>query len=208
MGFGRVEMAYHLMTQDCGIEMTECRLLEENGRAHFMTRRFDRPTGKEKLHVQSLYALQHYDFNDVTSYSYEQLFQAMRSLNLPYPQAEELFRRMVFNVIARNCDDHTKNFAFIMDNTGNWKLAPAFDMCHAYRPGSIRVSQQSLSVNGKRLNINHDDLVLVAKKMSIKKPKNIIGQINEVIKKWPEYAIQTKVSDDLQDAIHKTLNIL
>lgn len=204
-GFGRVEMAYHLMTKDCGIEMSECQLLEENGRAHFMTRRFDRPDGKEKVHVQSFYAIQHYDFNDIHSFSYEQLFQTMRQLRLPYPQAEELFRRMVFNVIARNCDDHTKNFSFILNKSGVWKLAPAFDMCHAYRPESTWVSQQSLSVNGKRKDITVSDMLEVAKNMSIKKPEVIIAQINKVVKKWPQYADKTAVKEDLRDAIQKTL---
>lgn len=204
-GYGRIEMAYHLMTKDCGIEMTECQLLEENGRAHFMTRRFDRPDGKEKIHVQSFYAMQHYDFNDVLSFSYEQLFQTMRQLRLPYPQAEELFRRMVFNVIARNCDDHTKNFSFLMNKSGEWKLAPAFDMCHAYRPESTWVSQQSLSVNGKRKDITVSDMLKVAQNMSIKKPEAIIEQIKTVVKKWPEYADKTKVKEDLRGAIQKTL---
>lgn len=204
-GFGRVEMAYHLMTKDCGIEMTECQLLEENGRAHFMTRRFDRPDGKEKVHVQSFNAMQHFDFNDVLSFSYEQLFQTMRQLRLPYPQAEELFRRMVFNVIARNCDDHTKNFSFIMNKSGKWKLAPAFDICHAYRPESTWVSQQSLSVNGKRKDITVSDMLEVAQNMSIKKPEAIIQQINGVVKKWPQYADKMHVKEDLRDAIQKTL---
>ena len=204
-GYGRVEMAYHLMATDCGIEMAECRLLEESGRAHFMTRRFDRPADRGKIHVQSFYALQHYDFNNVTSYAYEQLFQTMRQLRLPYPQAEQLYRRMVFNVIARNCDDHTKNFAFMMDNTGTWKLAPAFDVCHAYRPGSTWVSQQSLSVNGKRTGITFNDLIQVAKMMSIKKADQIIEQINGVVNHWPKYARQTKVNKDLLEAIRKTL---
>ncbi|MFN7494805.1 MAG: type II toxin-antitoxin system HipA family toxin [Cyclobacteriaceae bacterium] len=204
-GFGRVEMAYYLMTKDCGIEMTECQLLEENGRAHFMTRRFDRPDGKEKVHVQSFYAMQHFDFNDVLSFSYEQLFQTMRQLRLPYPQAEELFRRMVFNVIARNCDDHTKNFSFIMNKSGKWKLAPAFDICHAYRPASTWVSQQSLSVNGKRKDITVSDMLEVAQNMSIKKPEAIIQQINGVVKKWPQYADKMRVKEDLRDAIQKTL---
>jgi serine/threonine-protein kinase HipA len=204
-GFGRVEMAYHLMTKDCGIEMTECQLLEENGRAHFMTRRFDRPDGKEKVHVQSFNAMQHFDFNDVLSFSYEQLFQTMRQLRLPYPQAEELFRRMVFNVIARNCDDHTKNFSFIMNKSGKWKLAPAFDICHAFRPASTWVSQQSLSVNGKRKDITVSDMLEVAQNMSIKKPEAIIQQINGVVKKWPQYADKMHVKEDLRDAIQKTL---
>jgi serine/threonine-protein kinase HipA len=204
-GYGRIEMAYHLMTKDCGIEMSECRLLEENGRAHFMTRRFDRPYGKEKVHVQSFYAMQHYDFNDVRSFSYEQLFQTMRQLRLPYPQAEQLFRRMVFNVIARNCDDHTKNFSFIMNKSREWKLAPAFDMCHAYRPESTWVSQQSLSVNGKRKGITASDMLAVAQNMSIKKSETIIEQVNAVVKKWPEYANKMKVKEELRDAIQKTL---
>ena len=204
-GFGRVEMAYHLMAKDCGIEMTECQLLEENGRAHFMTKRFDRPASKEKVHVQSFYAMQHYDFNDVLSFSYEQLFQTMRQLRLPYPQAEQLFRRMVFNVIARNCDDHTKNFSFIMNKSGEWKLAPAFDVCHAYRPESTWVSQQSLSVNGKRKGITASDMLEVAQNMSIKKPETIIEQVKTVVKKWPQYAEKMRVKEDLRDAIQKTL---
>jgi len=207
-GYGRVEMAYHRMATDCEIEMTECRLLEENGRAHFMTRRFDRTDAKEKLHVQSFCAMQHYDFNEIISYSYEQLFQTMRILRLPYPQAEQLYRRMVFNVIARNCDDHTKNFAFTMDKTGEWKLSPAFDVCHAYRPGSTWVSQQSLSVNGKRLEINRSDLIEVAKQMNIKNADTMITQVNDVVKKWRSYAEEQKVPADLANGIDKTLNIL
>lgn len=207
-GYGRVEMAYHLMTRDCGIEMTECQLLEENGRAHFMTRRFDRLDANEKLHVQSFCAMQHYDFNDVFSFSYEQLFQTMRQLRLPYSQAEQLFRRMVFNVIARNCDDHTKNFSFIMNRSGTWKLAPAFDMCHAYRPGSNWVSQQSLSVNGKRRDITATDMLTVARNMSIKKPEAIIEQIGTVVKNWPRYANEVGVLEELRDAIHKTLAVI
>lgn len=204
-GYGRVEMAYHLMANAAGIEMTECRLFEEGGRAHFMTRRFDREPGKGKVHMQSFCAMQHFDFTDIVSFSYEQLFETMRMLGLPYPEAEQLFRRMVFNVIARNCDDHTKNFAFLMDKTGNWRLSPAFDMCHSFRPGSTWVSQQSLSVNGKRKDITRDDFLSVAKNMNIKKPGNIIAQINETVKNWKSYAEETKVKPELRDAIHKTL---
>ena len=204
-GFGRVEMAYHLMAKDAGIEMTECRLLEENGRAHFMTRRFDRESNNGKLHVQSFCAMQHYDFNEINLYSYEQLFETMRLLGLPYPQAEQLFRRMVFNVIARNCDDHTKNFAFIMDKTGVWKLSPAFDICHSFSPGSNWVSQQSLSLNNKRQHITNDDFLSVAKLMNVKKAANIVNQINEVVANWPKYTEKTLVKPELRDAINKTL---
>jgi len=206
-GYGRVEMAYHRMAVDCGIEMTECRLLEENGRAHFMTRRFDRAPGKGKLHVQSFCAMQHYDFNEINSYSYEQLFQTMRRLHLPYPQAEQLFRRMVFNVLARNCDDHTKNFSFVMDKTGQWELSPAYDICHAYRPNSPWVTYQSLSVNGKREAITNKDLLEVAKNMNIKKAEPIVEIIYEVITKWMSYAEKQKVPDDLAKAIKDTLLI-
>lgn len=204
-GYGRVEMAYHLMAKDAEIEMTECRLLEENGRAHFMTRRFDREPGRGKIHVQSFCALQHYDFNDVNSFSYEQLFETMRLLGLMYPQAEQLFRRMVFNVLSRNCDDHTKNFSFLMDKSGEWQLSPAFDVCHSYRPGSLWVSQQSLSVNGKRKNITREDLLSVAKLMNIKKAPLIIEQVKSIVQKWEDYAAQVNVSNGLTAAIQKTL---
>ena len=207
-GYGRVEMAYHLMAKEAEIEMTECRLLEENGRAHFMTKRFDREHGKGKLHIQSFCAIAHYDFSEVTSFSYEQLFETMRSMLLPYTDAEQLYRRMVFNVMARNCDDHTKNFSFSMDKTGKWKLAPAFDVCHSYRPGSTWVSQHSLSINGKRQNITRDDLLEVAKNMNIKKADTIINQVNAVVSRWNDFAAQTNVKADLRDAVGKTLLLL
>ncbi len=207
-GYGRVEMAYHLMAKEAKIEMTECRLLEENGRAHFMTKRFDREHGKGKLHIQSFCAIAHYDFSEVTSFSYEQLFETMRSMLLPYTDAEQLYRRMVFNVMARNCDDHTKNFSFSMDKTGKWKLAPAFDVCHSYRPGSTWVSQHSLSINGKRQNITRDDLLEVAKNMNIKKADTIINQVNAVVSRWNDFAAQTNVKADLRDAVGKTLLLL
>ena len=207
-GYGRVEMAYHLMAKEAEIEMTECRLLEENGRAHFMTRRFDREHGKGKLHIQSFCAVAHYDFSEVTSFSYEQLFETMRRLLLPYTDAEQLYRRMVFNVMARNCDDHSKNFSFSMDKTSKWKLAPAFDVCHSYRPGSTWVSQHSLSINGKRKNITRDDLLQVAKNMNIKKANTIINQVNAVVSRWNDFAAQTNVKADLRDAVGKTLLLL
>ena len=207
-GYGRVEMAYSLMAKEAAIEMTECRLLEENDRAHFMTKRFDRESGKGKLHVQSFCAIAHYDFNQITLFSYEQLFETMRSLLLPYTDAEQLYRRMVFNVMARNCDDHTKNFSFIMDKSGQWKLSPAFDVCHSYRPGSSWVSQHSLSINGKRMDITRKDLLQVAKKMNIKKADGIIDQVNAAVGKWNEFAEQTKVKKELKEAISKTLLLL
>jgi serine/threonine-protein kinase HipA len=204
-GYGRVEMAYYLMAKAAEIEMTECRLLEENDRAHFMTKRFDREGNKTKLHIQSFCAITHYDFNEITSFSYEQLFETMRSMMLPYSDAEQLYRRMLFNVMARNCDDHTKNFSFVMDKTGTWKLAPAFDICHSYRPGSTWVNQHCLSINGKRQNFTRSDLTEIAKQMNIKKADSIINQISAIIKRWNDFAEQTKVESNLRDAINDTL---
>ncbi|MDG2431653.1 type II toxin-antitoxin system HipA family toxin [Flavobacterium sp.] len=200
-GYGRIEMAYYLMATACGIEMMESRLMEENGRAHFMTKRFDREGGAEKHHVQTLCAMQHYDFSQITSFSYEQLFQTMRMLRLPYPQAEQLFRRMAFNVIARNCDDHTKNFAFRLKKEGNWELAPAYDICFAYRPDSDWVSQHNLSINGKRKDITKDDLLLIAKNMNIKKANTIIEQISATVANWYEYAEKANVAENLKEKI-------
>lgn len=200
-GFGRVEMAYYQMAKACEIEMMECNLLEENSRAHFMTKRFDREGGEQKHHIQTLCALQHYDFNQITSFSYEQIFQTMRLLRLPYPQAEEMYRRMVFNVIARNCDDHTKNFAFRLKKEGIWELAPAYDICFAYRPNSNWVSQHNLSINGKRKDITKEDLLKVAKEMNIKKANAIIEKISKTVTNWYEYAEKYNVDTNLKEKI-------
>ncbi|WP_310993749.1 type II toxin-antitoxin system HipA family toxin [Aequorivita marina] len=204
-GYGRIEMAYYLMAKECGIDMMESRLLEENGRAHFMTKRFDREGSTTKHHIQTWCAMKHFDFNEVTSFSYEQLFQTMRELRLSYPQATELFRRMVFNVIARNCDDHTKNFAFRLKQGMDWELAPAYDICHAYRPDSVWVSQHALSINGKRKEITKQDLLTVAKAMNIKKAAEIIDDINAVVNRWDEFAKRVKVNPEKRKAISKTL---
>ncbi len=204
-GYGRIEMAYYKMAKDCGIDIMESQLLEENDRAHFMTKRFDRESDNKKHHLQTFCALQHYDFNEVNSFSYEQLFQTMRMLHLSYPQAEQMYRRMVFNVIARNCDDHTKNFTFRLKKDNDWELAPAYDLCHAYRPDSIWVSQHALSINGKRKDITRDDLITFAKSMNIKKADKIITEINEKVSSWNNYAEETKVKTELRDSIKKTL---
>lgn len=204
-GYGHVEMAYYLMAVDAGIEMMPSMLFEEHGRGHFMTRRFDRLPGREKVHVQTWCAMTHRDFQDINSFSYEELFQTMRILGLPYPQAEQLYRRMVFNVIARNCDDHTKNFAFTMDKTGKWGLSPAYDVCHAYRPDSVWVKQHCLSINGKRDKITRTDLLAVAKQMNIKKANDIITEINGIVEQWPAYAEKAGVKKELKTAIAGTL---
>ncbi len=207
-GYGRVEMAYYNMAKACGIEMMPSRLLEENGRAHFMTRRFDREAGDVKHHVQTFCALKHFDYNQVTSFSYEQLFQCMRELKLTYADAEQMFRRMVFNVVARNCDDHTKNFSFLLRQGGKWELAPAYDLCHAYRPGSEWVSQHALSINGKRKDITKADLMVIGESIRLKKASDIIDEINETVNTWKKYADEIQVATRLRDEIGKTLLIL
>lgn len=204
-GYGRVEMAYYKMAIDAGIEMTECRLIEEKGRAHFMTKRFDRRNGNEKLHMQTFCAMQHFDFNQITSYSYEQLFQTMRLLKLSYAEAEQMYRRMIFNVFARNCDDHTKNFAFLMEPDGQWSLSPAYDICHAYRPDSEWVSQHNLSINGKRKDFVKEDLLAIAKQNSVRNPEGIIAEVLEAVSKWMVFAASCKVEEKLAKAIDSTL---
>lgn len=204
-GYGRVEMAYYLMAIDCGIDMMPSELLEENGRAHFMTKRYDREGGSTRHHVQTWCALQHYDFNDMQSYSYEQLFQKMRALGLDYQEAEQMYRRMVFNVISRNCDDHTKNFSFRMKRDEHWTLAPAYDICYAYDPKSIWVSQHALSINGKRKNQTIDDFLTIAKSMNIKKAKSIVEEIYDVVQDWKKYADKVNVDAKKRDAIADNL---
>ncbi|NDV66271.1 type II toxin-antitoxin system HipA family toxin [Bacteroides sp. 224] len=204
-GYGRVEYAYYLMAIDCGIEMMPCHLLEENGRAHFMTKRFDRDNSYTKHHTQTLCAMKHFDYNQINSYSYEQLFQTMRELKLTYAEAEQMFRRMVFNVIARNCDDHTKNFSFILKQGDRWRLAPAYDICHAYRPGSDWVSRHALSINGKREHITRNDLILIGQSIRNKKAVEIIDEISEKVHQWNFYASEAGVDKDKKETIYKTL---
>jgi serine/threonine-protein kinase HipA len=204
-GWGRVEYAYYLMAIDSGIEISECLLLEENGRAHFMTKRFDRE-GNIKHHIQSLCGLQHYDFNDMYGYSYEQVFQTMRLLRSTYPEAEQMFRRMVMNILATNYDDHTKNFSFIFKKDDRWKLAPAYDLCFSFDPTNHWVSKQTLSVNGKRLGITKVDLMTIAKDNNIKKGEKIIEDINSIVKSWNKYAERAKVKKALKERIKRNLN--
>jgi len=204
-GYGRVEMAYYKMAKACGIEMMPSRVLEENGRAHFMTKRFDREGGDIKHHIQTFCAMKHFDFNLVSSFSYEQLFQCMRELKLTYQDAEQMFRRMVFNVIARNCDDHTKNFSFRLKHGGKWELAPAYDICHAYRPDSEWVSRHALSINGKRKDFTKNDLLVIGKSINCKKALEIIEDIQENVNQWKGFADEVNVEPKLRDSIAKTL---
>jgi serine/threonine-protein kinase HipA len=204
-GYGKVEMAYYTMAKACGIDMMPSRLLEENGRSHFMTKRFDREGSETKHHVQTFCAMKHFDYNLIRSFSYEQLFQCMRELKLTYADAEQMFRRMVFNVIARNCDDHTKNFSFLLKQGGKWEFAPAYDVCHAFRPGSEWVSQHALSVNGKRKDITKADLLVIGESIRCKKASEIVDEINNTVNQWKIFADEVKVQPTLRDEIAKTL---
>ncbi|MEI8045855.1 MAG: type II toxin-antitoxin system HipA family toxin [Bacteroidota bacterium] len=203
-GYGRIEFAYYKMALDCGIIMSESRLLEENGRAHFMIRRFDRLEHNKKLHIQTLCGLCHFDYNNPNAYSYEQAFQAMRSLRLPYSAADQLFRRMVFNVIGSNNDDHTKNISFLMDETGQWSLSPAYDVTFAYNPSNLWLSQHQLSINNKRRDITRNDLLSLATRMNVKKAKEIIENARDVISKWKEYASDSGIAGSQIKAIGAT----
>lgn len=203
--YGEIEYVYYLMARVAGINMTECRLLEENGRAHFMTRRFDRLSGNEKVHMQTLCGIAHYDYKMLHAYSYEQAFQVMRQLRLPYSQAEEMFRRMVFNVIARNQDDHTKNISFLMDKNGRWSLSPAYDMSWSYNPKGVWTSRHQMSVNGKWDDITRADLLALAKNVNIKQADAIIDEVKEGVSKWRTFATQYSIPSEMVKGIDSTL---
>ncbi len=185
--YGRIEYAYYLMAKATGIEMFESRLLEENDRAHFMTRRFDRQNGS-KQHIQTLCAMQHLDFKQRGTHDYNQYFQAIAALKLPETALEEGFRRMVFNVLAANCDDHTKNLSFLMDESGKWQLAPAYDVTHAYNPKGEWTYQHLMSVNGKFQDITRADLEAVGDRFLIPGYRRIIKSVSEAVGRWPEFA--------------------
>lgn len=197
--FGRLEFSFSLLAKECGIEMTECTLIEENGRAHFLTKRFDRVNGN-KIHMQTLCGIAHYDFHLRRAYSYEQAFNVMRRLRLPYSQAEEMFLRMVFNVVIRNQDDHTKNISFLMDNAGKWRLSPAYDLGFAYNPKGAWTNTHQMSINGKFDDITRKDLQAFAISNNIKNANEIIDKVCEVTSKWPEMAKNCGVPKEMIDA--------
>ena len=203
--YGKIEFVYYKMALLAGLEMNECRLLTENGRAHFMTKRFDRINGNEKVHMQTLCGMAHYDYKMMRAYSYEQAFQVMRRLRLPYGQAEQMFRRMAFNVVARNQDDHTKNISFLMDKTGTWKLSPAYDVSWAYNPKGEWTSHHQMSVNNKWDNITKADLLTVAESMHIKHAKEIIDEVCGAVEKWMVIAKEYDVPSEMITMIDKTL---
>lgn len=204
--FGRLEYSFYRLVRECGIEMSDCSLIEENGRAHFLTKRFDRQKG-EKIHMQTLCGIAHYDYRNPRSYSYEQAFNIMRALRLPYSQAQEMFRRMVFNVVIRNQDDHTKNISFLMDKQGKWSLSPAYDMGFAYNPKGGWTAQHQMSINGKFDDITRKDLLEFARRNNIKEAAEIIDRIAEVSSRWPLMARECEVPRPMIDAIVPNLKL-
>lgn len=200
-GYGRIEYAYHLMARAANIAMSECRLLEENGRAHFMTRRFDREGTHIRHHLQTLCSLNHIDFRKQGTNSYAQLLTTMSALNLPYEQMEEAFRRMVLNVMGRNCDDHSKNFSFRLRQGAAWELAPAYDVSFAHNPHGQWTHQHLMSVNGKFKGFTPDDLLAVADRFAIGSAPRVIREVREAVKAWPDFAASAGVSAQQSDQI-------
>ena len=203
-GYGRVEYAYYLMARAAGIEMTECRLWN---RRHFMTRRFDRLADGSKLHAQTLGALAHYDFNNPALYSYEDAFDVTRRVVNDARANEQLFRRMAFNVLAWNCDDHVKNIAYLMDRRGEWSLAPAYDECYAHNPEGDWTSRHQMSVNGKRIGITEDDILSCARfaNMRERKARAVLDEVKGAVRDWPRFAAEAEVREDFVDAISRRL---
>lgn len=206
--YGRIEYAYHLMARAAGIDMMESRLLEENGRAHFMTRRFDRERDGQRHHVQTLCALAHLDYKKKGTNAYAQLFATMKALNLPYPAMEEGFRRMVFNIMGRNCDDHTKNVAFRLRRNGPWELAPAYDVTFAHNPSGEWTNQHLMSANGKFADFSEDDLFAEAARYGVGTAKRVIETVRSAIRNWRAFATAAGLSDEVATTIEKQLLIL
>lgn len=198
--FGRLEYSFYKLSKECGIKMSESSLVEENGRAHFLTKRFDRENGK-KVHMQTLCGIAHFDYRMHRAYSYEQAFNVMRALRLPYSDAQEMFRRMVFNVILRNQDDHTKNISFLMDEKGKWKLSPAYDMGYAYNPHGGWTNTHQMSINGKFDNIKRYDLLECASKNNIKDADMIIDKVKDAAAGWEGIAHECEVPKEMINSI-------
>jgi serine/threonine-protein kinase HipA len=206
-GYGLIEYAYYHMAQQAGINIEESRLLEESGRSHFMTKRFDRRDAGEKIHMQSLCALEHFDFKQAGAHSYEQALRTIRRLDMSMATIEEQFRRMAFNIIARNQDDHVKNIAFLMDKAGNWSLSPAFDMTYSYNPTGDWTSRHQMSLNGKRDDFTIDDFKACAKNVSMKRGRaeEIVHQVQTAVLQWQQFADKSGVAAAVADGISKTL---
>ena len=206
LGYGRIEYAYHLMALAAGIEMNECRLHGEGGRSHFMTRRFDRDAAGGKVHMQSLAGLRHFDYNDAGAHSYEQAMETIRGLGLGTGAAEEQYRRAVFNVVARNQDDHVKNISFLMNGAGEWRLSPAYDVTYAYNPRGPWTGRHQMSLAGKRSGFERADLLRFAETSALKAPRaaRVIGEVLEAVADWPRFAAEAGVGKRDARRIRKT----
>jgi len=209
-GYGAIEYAYWKMATEAGITMSPCRLFEEGGRRHFMTKRFDRTEAGAKLHMLSLGAMAHFDYNMPAAHSYEQAFAIMRQLNLPMESLEEQFRRMVFNVMARNQDDHVKNIAFLMDRSGKWSLSPAFDVTYSYQPGGAWTARHQMTINGKSDNFVLDDFKACARAVSLGRGryKVMMEEVENAVSKWPEFADAAGVLPEHCDKIKAAFRLL
>ena len=208
-GYTVVEYAYAKMAAAAGITMTECRLLEEGGRRHFMTRRYDRDDAGRKLHTQSLGALMHLDYNAAGANAYEQCFDAIKRLGLPMRDLEQQFRRMAFNVVARNQDDHVKNIAFLMDKAGRWSLAPAFDVTYAYNPVGAWTARHQMTINGRRDEVSRADLRAVASVAGLKRGRAdaLIDEVCGAVSRWPEFAREAEVPAAMRESILAALRL-
>ncbi|MBO9694762.1 MAG: HipA domain-containing protein [Sphingopyxis sp.] len=208
-GYGTIEYVYSLMAVDAGIDMTECRLFDEGGRRHFMTRRFDRLSDGDKLHMQSLAALAHLDFNQPRANAYEQAFTAIRSLGLGQEVLDQMLRRAIFNIVARNQDDHAKNIAFLMDRRGAWTLAPAFDLSYAYNPDGDWTAQHQMSLGGKRDNFTLDDVVESGKVagVSSRNVRAMLAEVTDAVRKWRMRAIDNGVRPDHIKDVEQNLRL-
>jgi len=208
-GYGAIEYACYQMARDCGIEMSECRLFEEGGRRHFMTRRFDRDKDGKKLHMQSLCAMTHFDFNLAGAYSYEQAFLSIRQLGLSASAIEQQFRRMVFNIIIRNQDDHVKNIAFLMNKMGQWALSPAFDATYSYNPTGPWTATHQMTMNGKRDGFTMEDFKQCARVALLKRgqEKLIVSEVLDVVANWRDYAKNIDIPGQTIDKIYRVLRL-
>jgi serine/threonine-protein kinase HipA len=208
-GYGAIEYACYRMARDCGIEMSECRLFEENDRRHFMTRRFDRTREGKKIHMQTLGALAHFDFNLAGAYSYEQALMAIRELGLPRNAIEQQFRRMVFNIVIRNQDDHVKNIAFLMDKAGKWRLSPAYDVTYSYNPAGLWTATHQMTMNGKRDTFTMEDFKACARVALLKRgqEKRIIGEVLDVVSRWRAYARDVGIDRRTTEKVYRVLRL-
>ena len=205
-GFGKIEYAYYLMARNAGIAMSECRIYNEGGRSHFMTRRFDRDLKGHKIHMQSLCALQHFDFNNPRAYAYEQAMQTIRALGLGMPVVEELFRRAIFNVVARNQDDHVKNISFLMNRKGEWQLSPAYDVVYAYNPSGLWTRDHQMSMAGRHNDFEHEDVLRFAKSSGLKRSValRILDEVTASVRNWCQYAVDADVDQKNIKHIERT----